>query len=219
MKPKGKVNIEWSSDFAYAIGLIVSDGNLSPSGRHIVFTTKDEEQANTYKRILKLTNTIGRKSNGRSKDKKYYVIQFGDVQFYSFLSMIGIHPAKSKNIGVVDIPEVYFFDFLRGTFDGDGCTYSYWDPRWKKSFLFYLAFSSASLTHITWLRGTISTLVGVAGHVSRCKNCPCYQLRFGKREAVKVIRKMYRVKNSACLSRKKLKINQSLAIMDEPSVE
>ena len=42
-KPKGKVKIAWSPQFAYAIGLLVSDGNLSPDGRHINFTTTDVE--------------------------------------------------------------------------------------------------------------------------------------------------------------------------------
>ncbi len=34
MKPLGRVKIEWSDKFAYAIGLVASDGNLSPDGRH-----------------------------------------------------------------------------------------------------------------------------------------------------------------------------------------
>ena len=48
-KPKGKVKIKWSADFAYAIGLIMTDGNLSPDGRHLCFTSKDIEQINNYK--------------------------------------------------------------------------------------------------------------------------------------------------------------------------
>lgn len=44
MKPKGKVKIEWNENFAYAIGLIVTDGSLSIDGRHINFTSKDLEQ-------------------------------------------------------------------------------------------------------------------------------------------------------------------------------
>jgi len=44
VKPKGKVNIKWSPNFAYAIGLLVTDGNLSPDGYHLNLTSKDLEQ-------------------------------------------------------------------------------------------------------------------------------------------------------------------------------
>lgn len=50
------------------------------------------------------------------------------------------------------IPGKYFFDYLRGCFDGDGCFYSYWDPRWRSSHMFYLEFISASKNHIDWLQ-------------------------------------------------------------------
>gem|GEM_PF-6676481 len=43
MKPLGKVKIQWSPEFAYVIGLLTTDGNLSPDGRHINFTSKDRE--------------------------------------------------------------------------------------------------------------------------------------------------------------------------------
>ncbi|MFZ3020148.1 MAG: hypothetical protein WA051_01335 [Minisyncoccia bacterium] len=47
-KPKGKVNVRWSANFAYAIGLLVTDGNLSPDGRHISFVSRDIEQINNF---------------------------------------------------------------------------------------------------------------------------------------------------------------------------
>ena len=72
-QPKGKVNIKWSAEFAYAIGLLVSDGNLSPDGRHINFTSKDLELIDIFQQSLGISMNIGRKSRGADKDKKYYV--------------------------------------------------------------------------------------------------------------------------------------------------
>ena len=95
-KPKGKVNIQWSADFAYGIGLLVSDGNLSPNGRHIVFTSKDLEMIELFQQSLKIEATVGRKSSGRGLEKRYHVAQFGDVLFYQFLLDIGLMPNKSK---------------------------------------------------------------------------------------------------------------------------
>jgi len=152
IKPQNKVLIRWSSEFAYAIGLLVTDGSLSKDGRHIVLVSKDREMIENFMKALDFQNKIGRHSRGSSIDKKYYRVQFGDVNFYNFLLKIGLMPNKTKIIRDVKIPSKYFFDFLRGHFDGDGSFYSYWDPRWRSSFMFYTVFVSASKNHIEWLQ-------------------------------------------------------------------
>jgi len=215
-KPKGKVGIVWSPAFAYAIGLLVTDGNLSPSGRHINLTSKDLELIQTFQEALGITGHIGKKSSGHGGgEKKYYVVQFGDVLFYDFLLSIGLTPNKTKTIGAVDIPKEYFFHFLRGHFDGDGCTYSYWDSRWEHSFMFYLGFASASLAHLQWLRLMIASLLPVRGHITHNKEGTYHQLKYAKREGIQVIRKMYESPNALCLERKRLKIEQMLSIVGE----
>jgi len=150
-KPKSKVKLEWSSQFAYAIGLLASDGNLSPDGRHINFTSKDVELVQLFADSLAITVSFGKKGRGEGGGKKYYVVQFSDVLFYQFLLELGLTPNKSKTLGEINIPPKYFFDFLRGSFDGDGCTHSYYDKRWRSSFMFYTIFVSASQLHIDWL--------------------------------------------------------------------
>ena len=56
--PQGKVDIRWSANFAYAIGLLVTDGNLSSDGRHIIFVSKDMEQINNFLKCLKRANAF-----------------------------------------------------------------------------------------------------------------------------------------------------------------
>ena len=142
LKPQNKVKIEWSPEFAYAIGLLTTDGNLSSDSRHFDLTSKDKEQLENFLRCLGIKNKIGIKTSGLGK--KSFRVQFGDVTFYKFLLNIGLTSNKSKKLGALDIPDKYFFDFLRGHFDGDGTFYSYFDPRWKSSYLFYTVFISAS---------------------------------------------------------------------------
>jgi hypothetical protein len=211
-KPAGKVKIEWSPDFAYAIGLIASDGNVSPDGRHILFVSKDYEQALNFSKALHIKNKISTTYSGWKRSRAFRV-QVGDVLFYNFLNSIGLTPNKSKTIGPLVIPDDYFFDFLRGLFDGDGCTYSYWDKRWKSSFMLYLAFSSASLCFVLWLQVQIMNKIGVQGHIAKSQKNSCYQLRYSKRECLKVIKYMYRTKSTLCLKRKHLKILTSLDIV------
>ncbi len=213
MRPLGKVKIKWSPEFAYAIGLLTTDGNLSPDGRHINFTSKDRELAETFKRILKIDNVIGRKARGYEQEKKYFVIQFGDVLFYRFLETIGLMPNKSKLLGSLEIPDIYFFDFLRGHFDGDGTFYSYWDPRWRSSFMFYTEFISASRKHIDWLQKTLLEKLKIKGHITHSGGKVCYQLKYAKKESVILLQKLYRQKNQIYLKRKYLKIQHVLSII------
>jgi len=209
VKPKGKVKIKWSPNFAYAIGLLVTDGNLSPTGRHINLTSKDKEQIENFRLCLGIKNKIGRKSRGGFSEKKYYVVQFGDVLFYRFLLGIGLTPNKSKTLEGINVPDKYFFDFLRGHFDGDGTFYSYWDKRWKSSFMFYTELISASKRHIGWLRKEIHRRLKIKGHITgNGETGTAYQLKYAKKESLKLLPKMYYNSRVLCLSRKRNKIQK-----------
>jgi hypothetical protein len=208
----GKVHIGWRPDFSYAVGLLVADGCLSKDGRHISLTSKDIEQLVNFNKCLGINLKISKKFSG-SGNLSYY-IQFSDVLLYGFLKKIGLSPAKSKTISSVKIPRRYFFDYLRGYFDGDGCSYSYNDPVWKKSYRFYLSFACGSEMYINWLRGRLNDYVGVKGHISFAKNSSNLQLKYSKREAIKIAHKMYYKPGIVCLNRKYLKIIKSLSIIE-----
>src|SRR3989338_2478650 len=210
-KPQNKVKIEWSPKFAYAIGLLTTDGNLSPDGRHFDFTSQDAEQLKNFMDCLGIKVKIGLKTSGFTK-KKLTRIQFGDINFYRFLLTIGLMSRKSKILSGVAMPDKYFFDFLRGHFDGDGTFYSYWDPRWRSSFMFYTEFISASKTHIDWLRSQLHGFLKINGHITKDSKKSAYQLKYDKAESLKIIQKMY-YKNAVCLSRKRLKIKKALRII------
>src|SRR3989344_5472611 len=216
IKPKGKIDIHWSPNFAYAIGLLVTDGCLSNSGRHISFVSKDTDQINNFLKALKINNIkIGQSYSMSSGEKKFYNrVQFGDVLFYRFLQDIGLTPAKSKTMGEINVPNDFFFDFLRGCFDGDGCSYSYWDKRWKSSFMLYIIFVSASEKYVAWLRNKIFEQLGIKGHVTTAvRKGNWYQLKYAKNDSLILINAMYKNSRVIHLKRKKLKIDQSLAII------
>lgn len=211
MLPLRKEAIKWSPELAYAVGLISTDGCLYNDGRHIDFTSKDVQLLKTFKKCLGLRNKIGFKSSGFSK-KKYPHIQFGDIVFYKWLLKLGLTPHKNKTIGKLKIPNKYFFDFLRGSFDGDGSCYSYWDTRWKSSFMFYISFNSASKLHIDWLRKKIRRFIRVRGHITQNGNKNERQLKYAKKESKRIIQKMYYKENLPYLGRKYKKIIKILKI-------
>jgi hypothetical protein len=207
-QPKKTINDSWGPNLAYAIGLITTDGNLSKDGLLVDLTSKDREQLLNFSKCLGVNFTIGNKWN--SKGNQCLRIQFKNRIFYDFLLSVGLTPKKSLTLGKLSIPDKYFFDFLRGCFDGDGCFYSYWDSRWKSSHMFYLIFASASLEHLAWLQEVINKKLNIQGHVTgRSKNV-FFQLKYAKKEALEIIKKMYYNPKVVCLSRKKIKIQKAL---------
>lgn len=211
-KPQGKVKIEWSPEFSYAIGLLVADGCLSKDRRHIDLTSKDKAQIITFRKCLGLTTKVSPKNSG-ARNEAYHT-QFGDVLFYQFLESIGLTSAKSKTISSVSIPKKYFLDFVRGYFDGDGSSYSYYDPVYEKSFRFYISFTSASQKFFDWLRTELDDSLGIKGSLSYNRNNPYVQLKFSKKEASVLAKAMYYAENLPCLRRKRLKIMKSMRIIE-----
>ena len=194
--------IEWTSNIAYATGLITTDGNLSTNGRHFTFVSKDIELIKTLKRCLELKNRIVPKKSGFS-NKKYLKIQFGNVKLFRWLSSIGLKPNK-KFVNKLKVPDKYFADFLRGHIDGDGCIRSFNDPWYPKSVRVYTVFNSANLRHVKWIRRSLSKLLGIRGWLE--SNNHIWKLTYAKNDSKKLLNFIYYSKNLPCLKRKRNKI-------------
>ena len=192
-------HITWNSKFAYAVGLITADGNLSPDRRHMAFVSKNIELMHAFKNCLGLKNRISSKPSGYCKDRKYYVVQFGNVKLYNFLTNIGLMPNKSKNIGPLLIPAAYFADFLRGLIDGDGSIGYFMHPESSKK-QFRIRIVSASIHFLEWLRKKLTISLGTKGSI-RCVP-RAYQLNYYKKDSHKIANFIYYDKDVVSLKRK-----------------
>jgi len=155
----------WTSNLAYTVGLIVSDGCLSPDGRHISLTSTDKQLLNTFKECLnKDCKTSINPKGGYASKKVAYRVQFSDVKLYTWLLKIGVTPNKSLTIGSLKVNHKYFRDFLRGHLDGDGSVIHYKDKyltHIKASYIYdrlFIYFISASAEHLKWLRSQITLI-------------------------------------------------------------
>jgi len=184
-----KVDRRWSPNLAYAIGLITADGNLHPDGRHMHFVSKDKELVLNLEAALGISNRISKRGRGGDPTKRYYYINFGDKIFYGFLNKLGLTSAKSKTIKSVYVPDIYFQHFVRGLFDGDGTFYTSWDKRWPSSFLYQIAFASASKSFIDWFKNRLTELYSVKGVL--CKGDGVYNLRYVKGDSFRLYLIMY----------------------------
>jgi hypothetical protein len=199
---QSKIKIKWTNDFSYIIGVIATDGNISPNLRHIHITSKDYEMITNCKKILDIDNKIGKKSRAKEKEKKYFILQFGDVNFVNFLISIGITNNKSKTIAKIKIPKEYFLGFLGGCIDGDGSIVVFNHPESKQCQLTLKLFS-ASYKFLDWILSYCREICNIKGGsiLDKYKN-RVYTLRFGKQDSVKILTMIYS-QNMICLSRKK----------------
>lgn len=204
----------WSENFSYCIGIIASDGNLSSDGRHISITSKDIEIIENCRLTLKPTAKIARKSRGKSTDKKYFLLQFSDVKLYRFLLTIGLTPCKSKTIKYVDVPDIYFRDFLRGLFDGDG-SISIFKNKVSKQHQVKMRFASASIDFLNWLKWQIYRHLGIpSGFIT--KDGRCHTLSYGKSDSFKIINFVYYSKVEFYLKRKYLICGRVAKLVSAP---
>lgn len=160
---------------------------------------------------LCLKNKIEIKKGSYNPQGIYYQIQFGNVKFYRFLLEVGLFPNKSKNLGRLNIPKEYFSDFLREYLDGDGFTYSYWDKRWKNSFMLYTGFTSASSIHLNWLKEKIEDIYSLNGILKTSYRS--FQLLYAKKGSIVLLKNIYYKEDLPCLKRKQFKIKQALGII------
>ena len=199
---KNKVELTWNNNFAYIIGVIATDGNLSSDLRHIIITSKDNEMVTNCKKYLKLTNKISKTARGGSKDKKYYMLQFGDKNFFEFLLKLGLTPRKSKIMSELQIPRKYFADFFRGCIDGDG-SISISKHKESKHPQYKIRLCSASNNFLIWILSSCKNFFGVTGgSISKTNKSSVYTLTFAKNDGLKILKMIY-LKNVLCLSRKK----------------
>ena len=203
--------MEWDKDFTYVVGLIATDGNLSPDGRHISLTSKDKELVLFVKKVLAPHAKIGMKKDRPGSPRRYYVVQWSSREQYQYFCSIGVTPKKSLTIKKVTVPDSLYSHFLRGVFDGDGSFYAYYDKRWKNSYQYYTVFASASEHFIKWLRATNNAFYSIKGHISRGGGM--FQLRYGKNESAILLEHLYSQAPILFLQRKHLKIYRSIGII------
>lgn len=197
-----KKSYVWNPSLAYIAGLIAADGCLIGDGRHINITSTDIDLLETAKKILSVNCAVGKKKNGFGGFGFY--IQFSNVALYDFLNEAGITPAKSKTILKVGVPDIYYSDFLRGLFDGDGTIYGFWDKRWRSSLMYYTEFTSASQHFLRWLQLKNMNLIGVGeGRIK--PSVRASSLSYAKQDSQKLFEFMYYDRDVPALSRKRTK--------------
>ncbi len=198
-----KKQYTWNYDIAYLVGLFASDGCLINDGRHLNITSKDIEIIHSVEAILDLHVKFGIKTS--NYNGWGYHLSFSNVALYDFLVGTGLTPAKSLTIGEIDVPDEFYFDFLRGEFDGDGCVRGFKDIRWANSHMFYIEFTSASPVFLQFLRDNNTRLAGTTkGAIHHGKGADT--LSYAKKDSMRLAAAMYYPRPLPSLTRKRTKL-------------
>lgn len=212
-RPRGpraapSATISWTSERAYAVGLMTTDGNLSRDGRHLTVTSADAELLETLRRCLDLKALVGATAPGA----RCYRVQWSDRTLHRWLREIGLSPAKSRTLSSLAVPDRYLADFVRGCIDGDGSIVVYVDryhvaknPRYVYERL-YVTLLSASWLFLDWLRAALARQTGLRGSISlrlSRRGRPYWVLRWARRESMQLLGWMYYAPFLPCLVRKR----------------
>lgn len=186
--PHQRKKLEFKNkDLWYLVGLIATDGCLSPDGRHVDITAKEYDFLDQIKKAYGFTNKIGIKRN--SSGQVSHHIQISNIGFYEFLLALGLTPKKSLTLQGLDIPEECFHDFVRGVIDGDGSIRTWIHPsngreQWS------LRIYSASAAFIQWLEKVIEYRCSAAGRIHRDPR-GVFVLKYGKIAAKRILQICY----------------------------
>lgn len=205
----GERNSDWSSEMAYAVGLIASDGNLSGDGRHLSITSADYDLLETARTCLGLNVSITPTAN--STGQSYFRLQWGNRKFYDWLLGIGLMPAKSLRLSSLAIPADYMADFVRGCIDGDGSIRTYTD-RYNtfksEKYVYqrlYVSLVSGSRPFLEWLHAYLGNQLTIRGGIyeSRRNRSIYWRLKYMKNDSIRLLKWMYYDLDVPCLARKR----------------
>lgn len=108
----------WSEDMAYLLGYIASDGCIRPNKYELKIKSIDYELLEHAQQLLKTNFPIK-----KEKNTNCYSFSVYSKKIVSDLQMLGITPKKSCTLKFPKVPDDFFWDFLRGEIDGDGCVF------------------------------------------------------------------------------------------------
>lgn len=191
----------WDRDNAYIFGWVMSDGCLKKEGRNKnAYAVRIS--SNDFDIIEWLHTSICNGNKIYAQNKNGYQIKFRNENSIRFMMNHGLKERKSLDIKFPDVPDKYFWDFVRGYFDGDGSVITHTN---KHNTYCQISFTSGSEEFLVTLKDRLKSC-GIDSHLykdNRVSN-NSYYLRIIKRSEIeKVFHSMYQnIENGAVLHRK-----------------
>jgi len=188
---------DWSSEMAYVLGLVITDGCISKTGT-VSLSMNDKELLEKVRKVMGSEHKI----EPSKHQKNLYIFHFARENMVRDLEKFGVVPKKSLIVTFPTVPEDYLPDFIRGVFDGDGSIY--FDTR-SKNCPMRTSFHSGSKDFIEKLEDNLTKLGMPERKISyqKTKNGIYYGIRYSHKDSVKLFNILYKnAQNSLFLDRK-----------------
>ncbi len=195
---------------AYILGFFAADGYITVNKRGGQFWSiqiTDKELLEEIKRVIEAEHKIGVRM-GSGNESTLYRLQIGSIEMCEDLRSLGFYERKTKSLAVPNVPQMYFADFVRGYFDGDG---NAWVGKVNKerktpSLTLMTMFTSCSIEFLKVLHKRLN-FCGLDGGTLYVSKRNYSRLQFSVRNSLKLYDFMYNhrshLKSGLFLNRKK----------------
>lgn len=112
-----------NEESAYWLGFVLADGCMMRNNYSLTIGLSRKDRAH----LEKFARFLGGVTSIKDRMVKTYeccYVSIGSKQMFNDLLKYGCTPKKSLTLKFPEIPDEYFWHFLRGYFDGDGCVVS-----------------------------------------------------------------------------------------------
>lgn len=203
---------------AYVLGFFTADGNMIKNKRGAHFISIEITDKDILEKIREVLGSDHKISTRRRifPNKRIYRLQIGSKEIFNDLLRIGLTPNKSKTINLPSIPNIYFSDFVRGYFDGDGnvtiSTYIRKDRNNKKRKIILSGFTCGSKEFLRSMHLKLREFALVIGGTFHYSSRG-YRLYFPISDSLRLYNFMYgKLENDLFLLRKKNKFEKYFKI-------
>jgi len=196
---------------AYVLGFFAADGYITVNkrgGQFWCIQITDKKLLEEIKNVIQAEHAISERKGSRGTHSLYR-LQIGSIEMCDDLRRLGFSERKTKNISVPCVPKEYFFDFVRGYFDGDGNVWSgnIHKERATSHVTIRIMFTSCSLEFLRGLQKIIGSFGIEGGSLYKAKGNYA-RLQFSAKAALKLYDYMYNQcssskRNGLFLQRKK----------------
>lgn len=188
----------WTSEMAYVLGVIYTDGNIDPGcvrdplRRTTLRTgrlTVSQKEPELLEKILKLMKCNAkllhrkRREYEKTVSGETYFFHINNDVIYDDLVSFGLSPNKSSTIKFPKIPQDLLRHFIRGCWDGDGSVYI------QKNGNFGASYVSGSYDFILDMLKELNNAGLKSVKISR--NGKSFYFRFYGKECAKLYRYLY----------------------------
>ena len=188
----------WSSEMAYILGFIITDGCISDNNRLSFGVSIKDKYILDYISYKLTENKLVTIHNEIMRNKHHLIarLKFTSKYMANKLKDFYVVPRKTGKEILPQCPDEFKGDLLRGIFDGDGCVHIS-----NKTYKYLRVFiCSASQSFLE----TIKVNLGMnMGHINKATNI--YRWNINKKDDIIKIRNLMYINKGFCLERKKIK--------------